>query len=186
MTFSQLNNHTIPRLSAISVRVTRRVISSSYTKQRTVNYYDSSTLNDYSQFNNHTLPGLSTIPVKVTSRVISSRYTKQRAGNLNKLVIIKTKSNINASKNTLQFVPSIAVSNVMSLAPKIGELRIFLNIHKFDLCCITETWLKDSINESVVDISGYNIIRKDRTHRLRGGVALLCKRLHQTLNSTGL
>ena len=46
--YSQSNNHTLPRLSAIPVRVTTCVISSSYTKQRTVNCYDSSTLNDYS------------------------------------------------------------------------------------------------------------------------------------------
>ena len=72
-------------------------------------------------------------------------------------------------------MPSIAVSKVISLAPKIDELRIFMNIHKFNLCCITETWLKDSINDSVVDISGSNIMRKDRTHRLHGGVALQVK-----------
>lgn len=80
------------------------------------------------------------------------------------------------SKNTQQeLLPSIAVSNLMSLAPKIDELRIFLNTHKFDCCCITETWLKDSIDDSVVDISGYNIISKDRTHKLHGGVALYVK-----------
>ena len=38
---------------------------------------------------------------------------------------------------------------------------------------MTETWLKDSINDSVVGISGYNIIR--RTNRLHGDVVLYVK-----------
>lgn len=104
--------------------------------------------------------------------VASSRYSEQRAVNFNNLAIVKPKRNIDAIKNTLQFEPSIAVSDVMSLVPKIDELRIFMNTHKFGLFCITETWLKDSINDSIVDISGYNIIRKVRTHKLHGGVAL--------------
>ena len=173
--YSQSNNHTLPGLSVIPVRTTTRTISSSYTRPRTVNCYNSSILNESLRFNNHALPRLSTIPVRVTTRVSSSRYTEERAVNFNNLAIIKPKRNIDARKNTLQFVPSIAVSNVMSLAPKIDELRIFLNTHEFDLCCITETWLKDSIDDSVVDISGYNIIRKDRTHKLHGGVALYVK-----------
>ena len=71
-----------------------------------------------------------------------------------------------------QFVPSLALANVMSLAPKIDEVRVFLSDYRLDLFCITETWLKESIDDSVVDINGYNIVRRDRLYSQHGGVCL--------------
>ena len=60
------------------------------------------------------------------------------------------------------FVPSIMLSNVMSLAPKIDELRDVTTHANIDLICITETWLQNHIHDNVVSISGYNVIRRDR------------------------
>lgn len=65
------------------------------------------------------------------------------------------------------------VSDVMSLVPKIDEIQEFLLRTKINLAVITETWLKDSVVDSVVDIPGYTIVRKDtRIVNSHGGVCL--------------
>ena len=65
------------------------------------------------------------------------------------------------------------VTNVMSLVPKINEIQEFLLRTKISrLAFITETWLKDSVADSVVNIPGYTIMRKDRTVNNHGGVFL--------------
>ena len=63
----------------------------------------------------------------------------------------------------------------MSLTPKIDELRIFLQHEKADICCITVTWLKDTIDDNVISIQNYQIVRKDRIYAQHGGVALYVK-----------
>ena len=63
----------------------------------------------------------------------------------------------------------------MSLAPKIDELRVFLQHDKIDICCITETWLKDTIDDNVINIQNYQLLWKDRIHAQHGGVALYVK-----------
>ncbi len=45
-----------------------------------------------------------------------------------------------------------------------------------DIVCITETWLSANIADSVVDISDYTIVRKDRIlHKRGGGVCAFIK-----------
>ena len=73
------------------------------------------------------------------------------------------------------FVPSLLLSNVMSLAPKIGEIREVVHNANFDLVCITESWLKDHIDNNSVAISGYNVSRRDRTEAEHGGICLYVK-----------
>ena len=51
---------------------------------------------------------------------------------------------IERSKN--EFGLSIALANMMSLAPRIDELRCFVNDTKPDLISLTETWLNDSVS----------------------------------------
>lgn len=63
----------------------------------------------------------------------------------------------------------------MSLAPKIVEVSEFILRNDVDLACITETWLKDRITDSVVHIPGYSIIRRDREVVEHGGVCLYIK-----------
>jgi hypothetical protein len=48
------------------------------------------------------------------------------------------------------FVPSLVLSNVMSLSPKIDELRLFAKEHKQVLMCFTETWLKDTVDNNAI------------------------------------
>jgi hypothetical protein len=68
------------------------------------------------------------------------------------------------------FVPSVLLSNVMSLAPKIYEIQHCVVHANFGLVCLTETWLKDCIQDEVVSISGFNIVRLDRKSQIHGGV----------------
>ncbi len=44
------------------------------------------------------------------------------------------------------------VSDVRSLAPKIDEVREFMMEKEINLSFLTETWLNDSITDSVVSI----------------------------------
>ena len=62
------------------------------------------------------------------------------------------------------------LTNVMSLVPKLVEVHEFINRNDVDLACITETWLKNEIPDSVVDIPDYTIIRRDRQTDVHGGV----------------
>ena len=76
------------------------------------------------------------------------------------------------SDTTDEFVPRILLTNTMSLAPKIDELRYFDMDKKPDLAAYTETWLNDSISSECLLISGYNLICKNRTLGSHGGVCL--------------
>ena len=60
----------------------------------------------------------------------------------------------------------------MSLAPKIVEVEEFIVRNKVSMAFITETWLKSTVVDSVVGISGYSIIRRDRSSEEHGGVCL--------------
>lgn len=81
------------------------------------------------------------------------------------------------------YVPSFLVSNVMSLAPKIDELRHVVQNANLDCICITESWLRSSIHDNVVTLEGFNIIRRDRVESEHGGV---CMYIKDTINFTVL
>ena len=67
------------------------------------------------------------------------------------------------------------VSNVMSLVPKMTEVSEFILRNKVSLALITETWLKSSVCDSVIDIPGYTVLRKDRSYESHGGICLYLK-----------
>ena len=71
----------------------------------------------------------------------------------------------------------------MSLSPKID--KICLVVHKIapEIAVFTETWLKEAIPNSVVNIPGYNIFRKDRTH---GGVCVYVQNQMEVDNLSNL
>jgi hypothetical protein len=79
------------------------------------------------------------------------------------------------SKSSKNFVPSLMLKNVMSLAPKINELHPFVLDLNLDLACITETWLRGSITDNVIHIPGYKVIRKDRIRTSHGGVCVFIR-----------
>ena len=49
----------------------------------------------------------------------------------------------------------------------------------FQVSVITETWLRESIADSVVSIAGYNIYRRDRKNNQHGGVCVYTKENHR-------
>ena len=63
----------------------------------------------------------------------------------------------------------------MSLAPKIDEVSQVVQNANYDLVCITESWLRQHIPDSVIAINGYNIIRRDRKEATHGGVCMYIK-----------
>ena len=67
-------------------------------------------------------------------------------------------------------VPNVMVSNIMSLVPKIDEVREFVLRKEVDLVFITETWLKECVSDGAIDIPDFSVVRHDRKERLHGGV----------------
>ena len=60
----------------------------------------------------------------------------------------------------------------MPLAPKMDELQAPLSscFSSAGIICIIETWLKDRILDSIVNLTGFFIIQKDRHKNSHGGV----------------
>ena len=67
------------------------------------------------------------------------------------------------------------VANVMSLVPKIDEVQEFVLRNNINIAFISETWLKESVSNTVVDIPGYEIKRRDRVTNNHGGLCLYIK-----------
>ena len=63
----------------------------------------------------------------------------------------------------------------MSLAPKIDEVRDVIYRGNYDFVSFVETWLQGHIHDNVVDIQGYNLIRRDRCERQLAGSAYILK-----------
>ncbi|XP_028416439.1 uncharacterized protein LOC114540505 [Dendronephthya gigantea] len=58
----------------------------------------------------------------------------------------------------------------MSLAPKIDEVQDVVRRGNYQFISIVETWLQSHIHDNVVNIEGYNLIRRDRINGQHGGV----------------
>ena len=67
-------------------------------------------------------------------------------------------------------VPNVFLANVRSLAKKIDDLDVVFRLKCVDLALITETWLSNSIPDTVIEIPGYSLLRKDRVERRGGGI----------------
>ena len=59
--------------------------------------------------------------------------------------------------------------NVRSLHGMIDEIHFLIFKINLDILCLTETWLHDMIDDSVVKNDGYHLIRRDRNYNTRGG-----------------
>jgi hypothetical protein len=53
------------------------------------------------------------------------------------------------------------------LCGKVDEVGVASRTNNVSVVCLTETWLDDEISNSYVGISGYFVIRKDRTSTVR-------------------
>lgn len=58
---------------------------------------------------------------------------------------------------------------------KLDELRQILSIARVDVVCLTESWLNERIDSTILSMQGYNLVRHDRVGRLGGGVLIYIK-----------
>ena len=65
----------------------------------------------------------------------------------------------------------MAQLNIASLPKHIDELRLHLTKKPIDILSINETRLDDTINDGLIHLNGYDVLRKDR-NRMGGGVAI--------------
>ena len=73
------------------------------------------------------------------------------------------------------FVPSLLLSNTMSLAPKIDEIAHTISTLNPDIAFFTETWLNEAVPDDPISINGYQLFRRDRANRQHGGVCMYVK-----------
>ena len=108
----------------------------------------------------------------ISSRASYANSTLTRKANLNNLIPVQARKQ--PSEST-QFVPSIMLSNPMSLVPKLSEVQELVLRQNIQIGCIVESWLKPHIADTVVNNEGYNIVRKDRLSHEHGGVCVYIK-----------
>ncbi len=61
------------------------------------------------------------------------------------------------------------------MVPKIEEVQEFLNRNQISIPFVTETWLRPTITDSVVNIVGYSLMRRDRLSNSHGGISIYIK-----------
>lgn len=142
-------------------------------------------------------PGVYTIPTRITSRVTagsspSPPHDNRRSGLLSRSAstnLTHIKALDRPSNNNSQ-LPIFLNANVRSLAPKTDELALLINQHHVSVAAISESWLHDGIDSSVVNVPGYTLFRRDRLHGRGGGVcafvsdAIPCKRQFDLENAS--
>jgi len=86
---------------------------------------------------------------------------------------------LNAALVVLQYIaledsrfPTVLLSNVCNLTNKSDDLSVVSEQYYPNIICVTETWLNSNIPDTAVKLGGYNIIRKDRSSGMDGGVAV--------------
>ena len=117
--------------------------------------------------------------LKKYGQSISSNYRNLITIPLTKHITIMEKGQEKPNANS-QFVPVLLLSNTMSLAPKIDEIAFTIHQKDIQVAFFTETWLKDSITDDPVAISGYQLFRLDRKNKQHGGVCLYVKNAIET------
>ena len=130
--------------------------------------------------NNQAIPTI--YPRRCWEDASASNNIQQTLARKPSLNLITIQSQTTVSKTSIakpaaspQFVPSLFLSNVMSLAPKIDEVNSVVINANVDVVCITETWLQSHNPDSVVAINGFNLIRRDRKEAIHGGVCMYIK-----------
>ena len=87
----------------------------------------------------------------------------------------KSKQRLNSLINTVPTSLKICSFNARSIVNKTVFLFNLLLTGNYDLVFIVETWMSPTIRDSLVCPSGYDLVRKDRTHKRGGGILVLYK-----------
>ena len=97
----------------------------------------------------------------------------------NLLILLRGDVQLNPRPNRV-FVSNISIChwNLNSISPhnytKFTLLKAYIANHKFDIICLSETYLDSSTtsNDDNLDISGYNLIRSDQPSHNKNTVVL--------------
>lgn len=73
---------------------------------------------------------------------------------------------------------SIGHSNVRGLHKNLPEVKLLIEHTNLDILTISQTHLTQDIHDNEVNIDGYRILRRDRTHKVGGGVTIYSKVSH--------
>lgn len=65
--------------------------------------------------------------------------------------------------------------NCQCLLPHIDAFKLFSLVNKYDIICMSETWLKDSMKNGMIALSGYYLLRCDRVGKNGGGVGVFIR-----------
>ena len=65
---------------------------------------------------------------------------------------------------------NIAHLNIRGLASKLDEVKGVISKHKFQIFCLTETFIHKDEKDNFYEIPGYDIIRRDRAEKFGGGI----------------
>ena len=121
---------------------------------------------------------LDTFPIgSINNQPVTAIGSQNRHRTLSKAPRGRNPSNISVincrpRREEHEFGMNILLANTQSLAPKIDEVRsVMLNV-KPDLGFFTETWLRETISDSQVNIPGYSFIARNRCVDIHGGVGL--------------
>ena len=111
------------------------------------------------------LPDNNSIPVLCSSRrhLLKQNNNNQGQPGVNNTNLIQLTDNYD--------FPSLINTNVQSLVPNIDELLTRVIAERPTIVCVTESWLKRTVSDNVLNLEGYNIpIRRDRTTIVGGRV----------------
>ena len=111
------------------------------------------------------------IPVRAVPRACKTVVSNQRHRPRN-LLRIKFENFTQRQRRKVPFsrrTPSLIVTNVRSLPNKLDEVSSLLVRHAPDIAMFCESWLDDTIPDSVVSLPDYQVLRKDR-NRFGGGI----------------
>ena len=81
------------------------------------------------------------IPVFTSPRVFNANSISARTTNVNNLIPIPTRKPTEHSATGTHFIPSLMLSNPMSLVPKLSEVQELPLREKVQIGCIVESWL---------------------------------------------
>lgn len=87
---------------------------------------------------------------------------------------VPNNNKISAANQSIEL--NMLYSNIRSLKNKISELNFVMSECNTDICCLTESWLNDTVLDSMISSNSYSVFRKDRPiNKMGGGVAIICK-----------
>lgn len=109
------------------------------------------------------LPARFIKPVPMVDPALNNKYSNSGSSGGNH-------NSINFITGQKAMLPSIYLLNARSLFPKLDELTALLATSPVDLVAITESWLRNDIDDSLLSISAFNLFRKDRVAGRGGGI----------------